>query len=122
VANLMLVIGLIVVVLVATMASALGVAWVGRVLHRLFDLSQWQGTVIAFGIAAGFVSLVYKILSVPSSPFGPGIWDYELDEDDDFDEIVEEPLIVPWRRSRSGSGEKSGQKKVQALQRGKRRK
>ena len=106
------------IALIAALAGALGVAAVGWVLHRLFDLSQWQGTVLAFGVAFSLGYIIYKAL-VPS-PWGLPPLDLGLD-DDEFDD-EDEPLIVPWRRSRPSGSDRPPETKTRTTGRGKRRK
>lgn len=100
-----------VALLVATI-GALGVAAVGLLLHRWFDLSQWQGTVVALGVTISLGYLVYKLASqVPTSqPWEKGWEDWEDEEDEEEEPEVEEPPIVPWRRNRPTPGELPEQK------------
>jgi hypothetical protein len=88
------------VVVVATSIGALGVAAIGWLLHRWFDLTQWQGTLVSLSVAVGLGYLVFKMAIQPTMP-----WDLDsLGEYDDYEEEEEEeeeePPIVPWRRSR----------------------
>ncbi len=100
---------ILVVALLAATIGALGVAAIGLLLHHLFDLTQWQGTVIAFGVAMGLGFLVYKMAAQPDLPT---TWDEDWDdgEDEDEDEDDYESPIVPWRRSRPTPGELPGDK------------
>jgi hypothetical protein len=93
-----------VALLVATI-GALGVAAIGLLLTRWFDLTQWQGTLIALAVTMGLGYLVYKLAS--QVPAGQS-WNGDLDEWEDGADTtdqVEEPPIVPWRRSRPTQGE-----------------
>jgi hypothetical protein len=96
VASLLVAILVLAVALVAATFGALGVAAIGWLLHRWFDLTQWQGTLIAFGVTFGLGFVVYKLFAEPSNPT---VWDENWDEEAEVEE-VEEPQIVPWRRSR----------------------
>ena len=101
VGGLILAIVILAVALAVASAGALGVAAIGWLLHHWFDLTQWQGTVIALGVAVGLGFLVYKV-SIPSSTAPDwDDWDDLWDEDEDEDE----PPIVPWRRSRPTPGD-----------------
>ncbi len=87
--------------LAATTVGSLGVAAVGWLLQRWFDLTQWQGSVIALGV------LVFKGFIQPTTPWNDsGLDDYDDDDWDDEDDEDEddEPPIVPWRRSRPTPG------------------
>ncbi len=102
-----LLIAILIVLLVLLIAAfgAVGVAAIGWLLQRWFDLTQWQGTLTALGVAAGLAFLVYKLVAQPSVPT---IWEDDMDEWDDAaaePEAVEEPPIVPWRRSRPTQGD-----------------
>lgn len=107
-----LLIAFIIVVLVLLVAAlgALGVAAIGWLLQRWFDLSQWQGTLTALGVAGGLVFLIYKLVAQPTPPT---IWQNDLDEweeEPEEPEVVEEPPIVPWRRNRPTQGDLPMQK------------
>ena len=53
-ASLVIAVLFIVVALVAATFGAVGVAFIGSLLHRWFDLSQWQGTLVALAVAISF--------------------------------------------------------------------
>lgn len=99
--------GLLVALLIAAVAlliaavGALGVAAIGWLLQHWFDLSQWQGTLVALIVALGLGYLVYRLAAQPPIPstWEPDWDDWEPEEDDE-----EEPPIVPWRRSRPTPG------------------
>lgn len=103
--------GLLVALIISTVAllvatiGAVGVAAIGLLLNRWFDLTQWQGTLIALAVTMGLGYLVYKLASqVPAEQ----AWNGDPDEWDDGEEEVAEveaPPIVPWRRSRPTQGE-----------------
>ena len=95
---------IVLLVLLIAAFGAVGVAAIGWLLHRWFDLTQWQGTVIALGVAGSLALLVYKLVALPSVPT---IWNGDLDDWEDEEEPaeVEEPPIVPWRRNRPTPGE-----------------
>ena len=99
--------GLLVALIISTVAllvatiGALGVAAIGLLLNRWFDLTQWQGTLIALAVTMSLGYLVYKLASqVPAAE----PWSDNLDGWEDG-EKAEEPPIVPWRRSRPTQGE-----------------
>ena len=50
-ASLVIAVLFMVVALVAAAFGAVGVAFIGSLLHRWFDLSQWQGTLVALAVA-----------------------------------------------------------------------
>ena len=103
--------GLLVALIISTVAllvatiGAVGVAAIGLLLTRWFDLTQWQGTIIALAVTIGLGYLVYKLASqVPAEQ----AWNGDPDEWDDGEAEaieMEEPPIVPWRRSRPTQGE-----------------
>ena len=103
--------GLLVALIISTVAllvatiGAVGVAAIGLLLNRWFDLTQWQGTIIALAVTIGLGYLVYKLASqVPAEQ----PWNGDPDEWDDGEAEaieMEEPPIVPWRRSRPTQGE-----------------
>ena len=97
-ASLVLAVLFIVVALVAAAFGAVGVAFIGSLLHRWFDLSQWQGTLVALVVAIGLGLVVYKITQAPVEPTVIM---------DDWEEEPEqaEPPVVPWRRNRPTPGE-----------------
>jgi len=97
-ASLVIAILFLVVALVAAAFGAVGVASIGSLLHRWFDLSQWQGTLVALVVALALALLVYKITQAPAEP---------TVFTDDWEEEPEqvEPPVVPWRRNRPTPGE-----------------
>lgn len=107
--------GLLIALLVAAVAllvsavGSLGVAAIGWLLQRWFDLSQWQGSLIALIVTFGLGYLVYKLGAQPPAPatWEPEWDDWDLDEED---EEEAEPPIVPWRRNRPTPGELPAQK------------
>jgi hypothetical protein len=108
--------GLLVALIISTVAllvatiGALGVAAIGLLLKRWFELSQWQGTLIALAVTMGLGYLVYKLASqVPAEQ----PWNDDLDaweEDAAESDQPYEPPIVPWRRSRPTQGELPAEK------------
>ena len=78
--------GLLVALIISTVAllvatiGAVGVAAIGLLLNRWFDLTQWQGTLIALAVTMGLGYLVYKLASqVPTEQ----PWSGDLDEWDE---------------------------------------
>ena len=101
----------LVLALVIALVGAVGVAVIGMLLHRWFDLSQWQGTLIALVMSTGLVLLVYRIVGAASTvPAVSNNWVDDDDDDEDDEEEDYEPPIVPWRRSRPTPGELPAQK------------
>ena len=103
--------GLLVALIISTVAllvaaiGAVGVAAIGLLLNRWFDLTQWQGTIIALAVTMGLGYLVYKLASqVPADQPGSDDWD-ELEDDEEEVAAAESSLIVPWRRRRPTQGE-----------------
>jgi hypothetical protein len=104
-ASLVVAIVFMLIALVATGVGALGVAVVGLLLHRWFDLTQWQGSLIALVMAAGLTVVIYQLAHQPApAPTWTDDWEDE-DEEEEEEEEPEEPPIVPWRRSRPTPGE-----------------
>jgi hypothetical protein len=82
--------------LVATVGS-LGVAVIGSLLHRWFDLTQWQGSLIALAVALCVGLIAYRLAATPEVHEPQWIeWDDEEDEDD----APEESPIPAWRARR----------------------
>ncbi len=108
--------GLLVALMIAAVAlviaavGSLGVAAIGLLLNHWFDLSQWQGTLIALIMTFGLGYLVYKLAAAPPAPaaWEPDWEDWEPDEEGVEDEVA--PPIVPWRRSRPTPGELPAEK------------
>jgi hypothetical protein len=103
--------GLLVALIISTVAllvatiGAVGVAAIGLLLNHWFDLTQWQGTLIALAVTMGLGYLVYKLASqVPAEQPFTDDWDEPEDAEEEAVE-VEAPPIVPWRRSRPTQGE-----------------
>ncbi len=97
------------VALLVAALGALGVSVIGLLLHRWFDLTQWQGTLIALAVTISLGYLVYKLATqVP----GPARWEGDLSDEwyEEDEEDVEEPPIVPWRRTRPTPGDLPEQK------------
>ena len=101
----------VIVALLVAAVGSVGVALIGLLLHRWFELSQWQGSLIALILGAGLIVVVYRIVAAASAPPIPvnNDWDDDDDEDEE-DEDEFEPPIVPWRRSRPTPGELPPQK------------
>ncbi len=97
------------VALIVAAAGSVGVAAIGLLLHNLFDLSQWQGTLVALIVTLGLGYLVYKLAAQPSvSAWEPDWEDWEPEAEDV--EEKNEPPVVPWRRNRPTPGELPSQK------------
>ncbi|MGQ9490765.1 MAG: hypothetical protein ACUVR4_04735 [Anaerolineae bacterium] len=111
--------GLIIALVIAAIAflvagvGSLGVAVIGWLLGRWFDLSQWQGSLIALAMMFGLGYLIYKITFQPAFPttVGPDWEDWEEEEEEEEELAEEEPPIVPWRRNRPTPGELPVEKK-----------
>ncbi len=92
----------VIALLVATL-GALGVAAIGLLLHRWFDLTQWQGSLIALAVALGVGFLASRMAAFGAPASEPDWLEWD-DEEDDEDSGVEPP-IVPWRRQRPTQGD-----------------
>lgn len=90
------------IALLVTGLGALGVALIGLLLSRWFELTQWQGSLIALVMAASLTVLVYRLTH--TSPV-PSVWSEDWEEEEEEEEEAEEPPIVPWRRNRPTPGE-----------------
>jgi hypothetical protein len=112
-ASLLVAIIILAISIAAATVGALGVAAVGWLLHRWFDLTQWQGSLIAFGMTVVLGYLVYKLAAAPSDP---SVWDEDLDQGEEDVEEEESP-IVPWRRSRPAQSEKPVDKRPEGTKR-----
>lgn len=102
---------IVVVALLIAALGALGVAAIGWLLSRWFDLSQWQGSLIALAVSLGIGFAVYR-LAAYNSPVGaePEWIDWD---DEEEEEAAPEPPVVPWRRQRPTQGELPPQKPSQ---------
>ena len=109
----------VIVALLVAAVGSVGVALIGLLLHRWFELSKWQGSLIALIVGAGLSVVVYRIVAAASAPPIPvnNDWDDDDDEDEEDEDEFEppnedefEPPIVPWRRSRPTPGELPPQK------------
>lgn len=93
---------ILVVALVVATLGAVGVAAIGLLLNRWFELTQWQGSLIALAIALSVGFVAFRLTSTPESPGDPD-W---VEWDDLEDEAPPaEPPIVPWRRQRPTQGD-----------------
>lgn len=105
--------GLLVALMIAAVAlviaavGSLGVAAIGLLLNHWFDLSQWQGTLIALAMTFGLGYLVYKLAAQP--PIAAA-WEPDWEDWEEEDEEENEPPVVPWRRNRPTPGELPSQK------------
>jgi len=105
-AGLVIAILVIVVALFGAALGAFGIAAIGWLLQRAFDLTQWQGSLIALAVAAGLGYLVFRLAVVPMTPpVWSGDWDSWEDAGEDRAPEDAEPPIVPWRRQRPTPGE-----------------
>ena len=109
-ASLLVAIFFMMIALIATAFGAVGVAFIGSLLHRWFDLTQWQGTLVALAGAFGLGFLIYRMGNVPATPSWNEDWDDDEDETEDETDLdepeePEAPPIVPWRRNRPTPGE-----------------
>ncbi len=102
VAGLVVALIIVVVALLVATLGALGVAAIGWLLHRWFDLTQWQGTLIALAVALGVGFVTYRLASVSETAGEPEWMEWEDGEDD---EVAGEPPIVPWRKQRPTQGD-----------------
>jgi hypothetical protein len=99
-----LVIGFIITVisLFISAVGAVGISLIGLLLSSWFELSQWQGSLIALVIALGVGAAIYRMTVAPSSE---PEW-MALDEVDEPAEVgAGDPPIVPWRRQRPTQGD-----------------
>lgn len=93
--------GLCIVVLglLVAFVAAVGIAFIGLLLSRWFDLTQWQGSLIALA-ALGIVALLaYRLLDSPRYD-EPEWLDFEYEDAEQT-----EPPIVPWRQQRPTQGQ-----------------
>lgn len=105
-AGLVIAILVIVVALVGAALGAFGIAAIGWLLQRAFDLTQWQGSLIALAVAAGLGYLVFRLAVVPATPsVWTGDWDSWEAVEESAGQQEADPPIVPWRRQRPTPGE-----------------
>jgi hypothetical protein len=117
-----LVVAFIIVVIALFVATlgALGVAAIGWLLHRWFDLTQWQGSLVALVVALA-VGFMASRMAVFGAPTAEPEW-LEWDDDEDNEGAGAEPPIVPWRRQRPTQGDLPAERTQQKPQKGPRRK
>lgn len=115
-AGLTIAIVVIVVVLLGAVMAAFGVAAIGWLLHRAFDLTQWQGSLIALAAASGLGYLVFRLVVQPTVPsVWNGDWEpWDEEPEGDREADAAESPIVAWRRSRPTPGELPTQKPTAA--------
>ncbi|OQA41974.1 MAG: hypothetical protein BWY52_02378 [Chloroflexi bacterium ADurb.Bin325] len=106
-AGLVIAILVIVVALLGAALAAFGIAAIGWLLHRTFDLTQWQASLLTLAVMSGLAYLVFRLIAVPA---GPSIWDADLGPwqetvEDSAEPDEPEPPIVPWRRQRPTPGQ-----------------
>ncbi len=106
----------VVALLVATLGSV-GVAAIGWLVSHWFDLSQWQGSLIALAVALGVGFAIYRLAANSSPIEAEPEWIDWVEEEEE--EAAQEPPVVPWRRQRPTQGELPPQKPVQKGQRSK---
>ncbi len=99
-AGLIVALLIVVVALLVATLGALGVAAIGWLLHRWFDLTQWQGSLIALAVALGIGFAVFRLINLPANT-EPEWMEWDEDEPD----VVDEPPVVPWRRQRPTQGD-----------------
>lgn len=103
---------IVVVALLVALLGSLGVAAIGLLLSRWFDLSQWQGSLIALAISLGIGFVIYRLVAY-NAPFEaePEWIDWAPEDEEEASEA--EPPVVPWRRRRPTQGDLPPQKPVQ---------
>lgn len=103
-----LIVALIIVLLALFVAAlgAVGVAAIGLLLSRWFDLSQWQGSLIALAVALIVGLGVYQLTNGSAAHIEPDWieWEDVSEDEDDDEDVAAEPPIVPWRRQRPTQG------------------
>lgn len=100
------------VALLVALLGSLGVAAIGWLLSRWFDLSQWQGSLIALAVALGIGFVIYRLVA-HNSPFEAEPEWIDWVEDEEEEAAQAEPPVVPWRRRRPTQGELPAQKPAQ---------
>jgi hypothetical protein len=96
--------GLVIVILALLVAfvGAVGIAFIGSLLSRWFELTQWQGSLIALAMLAIVGLLAYRLTDTPR--YVEPDW-LDFDYEDEEPEPPAEPPIVPWRRARPTQGQ-----------------
>jgi hypothetical protein len=84
--------------LIVALVGAVGVALIGLLLSRWFELTQWQGSLLALGALLAVGLLIYRTV-VPAPALEPEWLEF------DYDDEADEPPVVPWRRRRPTQGE-----------------
>lgn len=109
VAGLIAALLILVAALIVTLVGALGIALIGLLLSRWFDLTQWQGSALALGALVAVGLLVYRLLDTPGY-VEPDWLDFDPDEEE-LEPEAPEPPIVPWRRQRPTQADPAAQNK-----------
>jgi hypothetical protein len=102
---------IVVIALLVDTLGALGVAAIGWLLHRWFDLTQWQGSLIALAVALS-VGLIASRMAIFGAPGGEPEW-LEWEEEEQDEGPGAEPPVVPWRRQRPTQGDLPSQRPPQ---------
>lgn len=101
VASLIMFLLLAVVVLVVALLASLGVSGIGWIVAQLFNLTQWQGTIVALVVSMGAGFLVYQLGGRP----GPVVTPFDFEDWEEEYEEPEEPPVVAWRQRRPTPGD-----------------
>ncbi len=107
---------IVVIALLIALLGGLGVAAIGWLLSRWFDLSQWQGSLIALAVGLGIGFVIYRMVAY-NAPFEAEPEWIDWAAEDEEEAAQAEPPVVPWRRRRPTQGELPPQKPVQKGQR-----
>lgn len=96
---------LVIAAALITAVGALGIALIGALLSRWFELTQWQGSLLALGVLLAVALLLYRLLESDRYTDEPE-W---LSLDEAELETPAEPPIVAWRRERPTQGQPPAQ-------------
>lgn len=104
IAGLLVAFVIVIVALLIAFVGALGIAVIGLLLSRWFELSQWQGSLIGMGALLGVAVALYRVLTFPRY-VEPDWMDFDDFDEEEEPEPATEPPIVPWRRQRPTQGQ-----------------
>jgi hypothetical protein len=94
---------IVVLGLLVAFVGAVGVAFIGLLLSRWFELTQWQGSLIALAALAMVGLLAYRLMDSPR--YAEPEWlDFDYEDEEHAAEQTEPP-VVPWRRQRPTQGQ-----------------
>ena len=108
-AGLLAALVIVVLGLLVAFVGAVGIAFIGWLLSRWFELTQWQGSLLALAALAIVALLAFRLTDSPGHVEPEWLdFDYEDEASEPPSQPApetDEPPIVPWRRQRPTQGQ-----------------